>query len=754
MTATAKTGSCICKLDDVNMPIQNRLSAAICIFHRECTPSGCPSLRDNQTHCANTVIQRRAFPETEVYQTPHCGNGLRLLENVTPGTAIVEYTGQVISDDECTARRNKLKNNEDFYFASLCAGYVLDAKPMGSRARFANHSCQPNCEMQKWVVGGEPRLVLVSLAAIEAGSDVTYNYHCHDDGLEVKIKRQKCLCGAKCCAGTIGGRVTKTEFDKWSQRAQSLLRSDKWIHIDAYRRHIEAASDVSSILYKDLKGVVDLVDDWVRDTYSPVFAFLRCGFSGQFELRSSEYIENVLSTFPVKNVRCDEYQHVNQIYKTAGKVGKRVEQYICDFNAPVEAAVGDLGMTEAPQQMEVEEVNMRYSDTVDWTCLMSLFKDIAAVLPMRCVQRALIDRALDLYEGTSRWARSLYARTASPTPVSEWTTSKASAWSAIARISNFYGREMSPYSFMLEKTLDRNLSLYIRRAQLLLDLASCQSSGQTAISEGYTHRAVLSTTSFHDIHLGVDPEFLIAEEREEGEPEEGHDEHTPHCLCRLPETEGESATLVQCENCDSWLHPQCINRRGLEGGAIRAKRAVFVCPLCLHVDNAVSSLADVVSQEWFDRHLFKKPKNAFSLFSNYNQLLPEGIEALCPYQFGTTSNDNGGIQNLFLDTLSDVFSVFTTGSKVTLTASLNDSASKCKVKVRANVTPKTADSRRSGPWSEVELAAFLKAAEMLPLKRVSVCAIILIRCTRRSVTYRTFAAVSKCAVTAVGIFIR
>ncbi|CAM9292821.1 unnamed protein product, partial [Ectocarpus fasciculatus] len=156
--------------------------------------------------CANTVIQRKAFPSTEVYRTESCGHGLRLLEDVSHGSMIIEYTGEVISGDECDARRRKMKDNEDFYYASLCGGYVLDAKFMGSSARFANHSCKPNCQMRKWVSLGEPRLVLVALMDISAGSDITYNYHCHSDGLDQTTKRQVCRCGASNCSGTIGGK--------------------------------------------------------------------------------------------------------------------------------------------------------------------------------------------------------------------------------------------------------------------------------------------------------------------------------------------------------------------------------------------------------------------------------------------------------------------------------------------------------------------------------------------------------------------
>ena len=39
---------------------------------------------------------------------------------------------------------------------------------MGSEARFANHSCAPNCILQKWSVLGETRVVLV------AAKDIAY----------------------------------------------------------------------------------------------------------------------------------------------------------------------------------------------------------------------------------------------------------------------------------------------------------------------------------------------------------------------------------------------------------------------------------------------------------------------------------------------------------------------------------------------------------------------------------------------------
>lgn len=38
------------------------------------------------------------------------------------------------------------------YCLNLDSGMVIDSYRMGNEARFINHSCEPNCEMQKWWV--------------------------------------------------------------------------------------------------------------------------------------------------------------------------------------------------------------------------------------------------------------------------------------------------------------------------------------------------------------------------------------------------------------------------------------------------------------------------------------------------------------------------------------------------------------------------------------------------------------------------
>lgn len=57
----------------------------------------CSSINNGEKFCANTVIQRRAFPGTEVFMSRNCGFGLRATEDIPPDTIVIEYLGQVVT---------------------------------------------------------------------------------------------------------------------------------------------------------------------------------------------------------------------------------------------------------------------------------------------------------------------------------------------------------------------------------------------------------------------------------------------------------------------------------------------------------------------------------------------------------------------------------------------------------------------------------------------------------------------------------
>jgi SET domain-containing protein len=64
-----------------------------------------------------------------------------------------------------------------YYLMSFDNKMIIDAT-RGTIARFVNHSCEPNCEMIKWTVGGEPRMALFAGSrGIMTGEELTYDYN-------------------------------------------------------------------------------------------------------------------------------------------------------------------------------------------------------------------------------------------------------------------------------------------------------------------------------------------------------------------------------------------------------------------------------------------------------------------------------------------------------------------------------------------------------------------------------------------------
>ncbi|XP_053623529.1 histone-lysine N-methyltransferase NSD2-like [Plodia interpunctella] len=104
------------------------------------------------------------------------------------------------------ARKHEIRD-ENFYFLTLDKERMIDAGPKGNLARFMNHSCEPNCETQKWTVLGDVRVGLFAVGDIAANSEVTFNYLLECAGIDKK----KCMCGAKRCAGYIGAKPKQDE---------------------------------------------------------------------------------------------------------------------------------------------------------------------------------------------------------------------------------------------------------------------------------------------------------------------------------------------------------------------------------------------------------------------------------------------------------------------------------------------------------------------------------------------------------------
>ncbi|KAJ3275475.1 histone methyltransferase set2 [Terramyces sp. JEL0728] len=100
---------------------------------------------------------------------------------------VMEYCGEVISMNMFEKRTQEYSKNR-----------YIDASKKGNVSRFMNHSCNPNCALQKWVVGNQIRIGIFAIKDIPVGTELTFDYQ-----FEVAAA-QKCHCGEENCVGYIG----------------------------------------------------------------------------------------------------------------------------------------------------------------------------------------------------------------------------------------------------------------------------------------------------------------------------------------------------------------------------------------------------------------------------------------------------------------------------------------------------------------------------------------------------------------------
>lgn len=81
---------------------------------------------------------------------------------------------------------------------------VIDPTFVGNIARLINHSCEPNCETQKWNVLGEVCVGIFALKDIHENEELTFDYQFDF----FKTPFTKCYCGANKCKGYLGVLAT------------------------------------------------------------------------------------------------------------------------------------------------------------------------------------------------------------------------------------------------------------------------------------------------------------------------------------------------------------------------------------------------------------------------------------------------------------------------------------------------------------------------------------------------------------------
>ena len=134
---------------------------------------------------------------------------------------MIQYLGEVysIDSDIGRARLEKYKSEPCTYLMSTSHNEVIDPAKKGNLARFINHSCDPNCETQKWNVLGEVCVGIFSKRNIMEDEELTFDYRLDTH----KTTLTRCLCGSSNCKQYLG-LIPKnyTSADDWIKTLDNM----------------------------------------------------------------------------------------------------------------------------------------------------------------------------------------------------------------------------------------------------------------------------------------------------------------------------------------------------------------------------------------------------------------------------------------------------------------------------------------------------------------------------------------------------
>lgn len=122
------------------------------------------------------------------------GLGIFTPVKIAKNTLIMEYKGEIIGKCMSDKREKlyKLNNIDSVYMFSVTEDMIIDATMTGNKARYINHSCDPNCEAITSVA--DRSIKYCSIRDIKVDEELTINYHMpSEDGREI------CNCGANSC---------------------------------------------------------------------------------------------------------------------------------------------------------------------------------------------------------------------------------------------------------------------------------------------------------------------------------------------------------------------------------------------------------------------------------------------------------------------------------------------------------------------------------------------------------------------------
>ena len=140
------------------------------------------------------------------------GSGVFAKTDIKKNVKIIQYIGEKVSKSEGDKRSEdrikrylNSKKTGSVYIFELNSKYDIDGSPLYNKARYINHSCRPNCEVE--IKNG--KIWIKSIKNIKKDDELSYDYGYDFDPED--FMDHLCKCKSKNCVGYI---VSKDDWPK------------------------------------------------------------------------------------------------------------------------------------------------------------------------------------------------------------------------------------------------------------------------------------------------------------------------------------------------------------------------------------------------------------------------------------------------------------------------------------------------------------------------------------------------------------
>ena len=147
------------------------------------------------------------------------GTGVFAENDIKNNTKIIQYIGDKVTKKEGDIRSaerirrylNK-KNEGSVYIFELNKKFDIDGSPIYNKARYINHSCKPNCEVD--IIKNE--IWISSITKIKKGEELNYDYGYPFD--EEDFSDHICKCGSAKCISYIISQDDLPKYKKFLKK--------------------------------------------------------------------------------------------------------------------------------------------------------------------------------------------------------------------------------------------------------------------------------------------------------------------------------------------------------------------------------------------------------------------------------------------------------------------------------------------------------------------------------------------------------